>query len=176
MLEAVGVVATFYVNTLPLRGEADPSAITSYYDRIRHFGDRTCLSRDEIRAIADAGHTIGCHSHSHFNLATLAPERWEDEILRSRQILESLIAAPVAHFSYPFGMRRHFSEELKDYCFGNGFRTISAAAPCLQHAPVADPYIHRSGWKLTHACGDNVQRVSIDGRLFYALTGRSAVG
>lgn len=60
------------------------------------------MNVDEVRALAAAGWEIGSHSLSHTDL-TKHPARHEDEIVRSRQKLESQLGVPVLSFAYPFG-------------------------------------------------------------------------
>ena len=62
LLDTLGVKATFYVNSLPIRDRAEPAVISDYFDRIRHKGDRIPLSSEELLALADHGHAIGCHT------------------------------------------------------------------------------------------------------------------
>ena len=177
MLEELEITATFFTNTLPFRDVADAHTIEAYFDRVAHHGDRTPMTRAELRALSDAGHRVGCHSHSHFRLSSLPPAVWQQEIDGCRTILEDIIAAPVTDFSFPFGMRRHFSETLRSYCQLAGFETISAATPGLLHAPQSDPFnIARTRWLLDRPIGDNLVDLRIDGQIFEQLTGRSAIG
>ncbi len=175
LLEELSLKATFFVNTLPIRGACSTDQIEAYYTRIGHAGERVPLSAEEIRELAMAGHQIGCHSHSHFVLSRLPVTRAEDEILRCRGILEDIVERPVEDFSFPFGMRRHFSEELRRICLDRGFRTVCNAIPGLQHARPRREAINRSVWHLDRPVAYNVDNVRIDGRLFERLTGRSAV-
>lgn len=176
LFDRLGVRATFYVNSLPFRDMADETAIMSYYDRLRYNGERVPLSTTELKEIAQAGHTIGAHGHSHFDLADLPVEEAREEILLSKQILEEIIGGSVCHFSYPFGMPRHFNDELREYCRQVGFRTVANATPGLQHAPQAPLNINRHEWGLEHPLRFNLRNLGVDGRLFLRLTGRSPVG
>ena len=176
LLDDCRISATFFTNTLPLRGDCPQFEIDAYYDRIGYFGDRSCLSKTEIREIYLSGHKIGCHSHSHFDLAKVPPQRRNEEIVESKNVLEDIIGDTVGDFSYPFGMARHFSSELKKYCYANGFYTISTAIPGLQYAPIGTPYINRSSWLLSRSLEYNLKLLSVDGRVFVKITGRSPVG
>lgn len=176
-MEACGATATFYVNSGVFRDVAAPQEISDYFDRIRYFGDRRTLTRDELREIAAKGHTIGCHTHTHPMLAQTPRADWDDEILVSKHVLENILGSSVDDFSFPFGMRRHFSPALRDYCADNGFKTIVTGISGQQHMTRIDPLeIHRSGWKFDLALADNLANLKVDSRLYARLSGRSAVG
>ncbi len=175
LFESLGATVTFYVNTLPIRGKADPDAINKFFDRIRHTGERVTLSEDEIREISSAGHTIGCHSHSHFDLGAIPEEKAKSEIMISKEILEDIVEHPVTDFSYPFGMRRNFTDDLRDFCLENGFRTVCNAIPGRLHEAPTARFINRSPWDLGQSLSYNIENIRIDGRMFEQMTGRSAV-
>lgn len=164
--------ATFFVNTGVFRDREDGRTLDAYFDRIGHRGERLTLSTQELRELARAGHPIGCHTHSHFVLSRLPRERIPAEIDASARFLRTLLDVPVVDFSFPYGMRRHFSRSLRAYCAAR-FRTISNAGPGLQHAVSRPHSIHRSSWKLDRPLSDNLEDLRIDGRVFAGLTGRS---
>ena len=177
LLSKLQVAATFYVNTLPLMDLSQDHERSAYFRRIDYATDRRSLTQAQVREIAADGHTIGCHSHSHADLAKLDPADWDAEIKGCRIQLERLLNKPVEHFAYPFGMRRYFSAPLRDYCRAIGFKTVAAGIPGLQHAAPVDPFnIHRTRWQLHRSVEGNIADIRIDGRRFEAWTGRSAVG
>ena len=176
LLEELGVVATFYVNTCVFRDRASEAEINAYFDRLHFLGERVPLSVQELCEIAAAGHVVGAHGHSHRALAALRPTEARAEIAISKRLLEDLIAQEVAHFSYPYGMRRHFSEDLRAFCRSIGFRTIANAIPGMQFARQRDGQIQRSVWRLDDPLQVNLDNLRTDGRLFECFTGRSAVG
>ena len=168
---------TFYVNTGMFRDVADRKAIADYFSRICYRGEDRTLSRVEIREMHAAGHNIGCHTHNHPMLARLPRDRWDGEIATSKQILEDLVGARVRDFSYPFGMRRHFSPALREYCTGLGFRTIATGISGLQHGGAPDALnLHRTGWRFDLSLEDNLSRLRVSSPLYAGLTGRCAVG
>ncbi|MEM6784163.1 MAG: polysaccharide deacetylase family protein [Bacteroidota bacterium] len=175
LLDRLGVTATFYTNTGVFRDRATTQELDVYFDRLVHHGDRTSLSTDELREIASAGHLIGAHTHTHRCLANLSFAEAVAEIDRSQQELEVLLEMPVRHFSYPFGMRRHFTEALRQYC-STRFDSVANAIPAMLHAPQRADALQRAGWHLDRPHHQNVRALRIDGRRFEALTGRSAVG
>jgi peptidoglycan/xylan/chitin deacetylase (PgdA/CDA1 family) len=175
-LERLGIVATFYINTSAFRDRASSSEIEAYFDRLAFRGERTTLSVVELREIAAAGHVVGAHGHSHRMLAALPAAQAREDIRTSKRLLEDLLGHEVAHFSYPYGMRRHFNEDLRTFCRSIGFRTIANGIPGMQFARQRAERIQRSPWRLDAPLDANLDNLRVDGRLFEGLTGRSAVG
>jgi peptidoglycan/xylan/chitin deacetylase (PgdA/CDA1 family) len=176
LLKKFDVTVPFFANTLPMRDHAASEAIDDYYDRVSHNGDRTPLSSDELVALSDAGHTIGCHTHSHQCLRRLPEEEARADILRGKPEPEKILEKPVLHFTYPFGLRHHFRRTLVEYCSEIGINTFANCIPAMQfrgHRPYS---IFRSSWDLKKPLSYNLEKLCIDGRIFAALTGRSAVG
>ena len=74
-------------------------------------------------------------------------------------------------------MRRHFSEPLRNYCKEIGFKTIANAIPGCQHKTDVDPMnIFRTDWRFGRPLSYNLTNLSIDGRAYAALFGRSVIG
>lgn len=177
VLDAVGIRATFYTNTLPFRDRCSEAAIARYFDRIAFRGECVSLSKAETKEIAADGHTIGCHSHTHFRVSDLPETAWDAEIRQSKVMLEDLTGREVADFAFPYGMRRCFTPAQHAYCRSIGFRTIAAAIPAMLHVGIEPgAYIHRSGWRLADSVSANIADLAVDGRLFERWTGRSAIG
>jgi len=69
------------------------------------------LSWDELRALRDAGWTIGSHSRTHARMSwrfydedeAAHARRLDDEAARSREILEQKLGITVRDFAYPYG-------------------------------------------------------------------------
>jgi peptidoglycan/xylan/chitin deacetylase (PgdA/CDA1 family) len=59
--------------------------------------------RESFRDLTKAGHTIGCHSHTHADLTELPRAQIHQEVVVSKRILEEAIGQPVQAFCYPFG-------------------------------------------------------------------------
>lgn len=176
LLATLDVTATFYVNTMPFRDTAHRNQIDDYFNRIDHHGDRTTMTCAEFKELAAAGHDIGCHTHTHPVLSNVPRAEWDAEIVACRDQLEALAGRSVPHFSYPYGMRRHFSGALADYCRDAGFSTIAAAIPGLQFAAFDPLNLQRTRWLLSETSARNLADLGVDGRRFEQLTGRSAIG
>lgn len=61
------------------------------------------LSWDQVREMSDAGVSFGSHTLSHPFLARIPRKRREDELCRSKEIIEQQIGRPVTLFAYPSG-------------------------------------------------------------------------
>ena len=171
----LGVKATFYVNTGVFREETSPDTFYRYVDALGDDAPEATLSTAELVEMHQRGHTIGAHTHSHPVLTDLSIEDATHEILMSKEILEAKLGVPIEHFSYPYGMRRFFSEELRAVCETLGLRTVARAAGGRQHAVQQPVYLERSLWRCERSLRENLRNIRVDGRLFEALTGRSAV-
>jgi peptidoglycan/xylan/chitin deacetylase (PgdA/CDA1 family) len=174
MFERLGAKVTFYVNTFPFRDRASNDDLSWFFSRISAAPEPT-LSAGELRCIAEAGHTIGAHTHTHPNLRAIPFDRAKDEIRTSKSILEDLLGGPVTHFAYPFGMRRHFSGRLRQYCFEIGFKTIATGLPAMQHVRPQGGVIHRSIIMLDLPFERYIEDLCVDGRIFERVTGRNPV-
>jgi peptidoglycan/xylan/chitin deacetylase (PgdA/CDA1 family) len=85
----------------------------------------------ELRALVEAGISIGSHSWSHAVLCDLEPTRLQAEIETSADRLEQLLQVPVRHFAYPYGFR--------------GAREIAAVRARYRTAVNAEPrLVHRT--------------------------------
>lgn len=175
LFDSLDVRVTFYVNTCAVRERDASGEIEAYFDRLGFTGPRIPLNAVELIALADAGHTIGTHTHSHHQLTSIPYDDALADIVAGKADLEEILERPVIHFAYPYGMRRHFNEELRTACQAMGFETIANAIPGMQHAPQTPSSIHRSGWNLHLSLAENVQRLRVDGQWFERRTGRSAV-
>jgi peptidoglycan/xylan/chitin deacetylase (PgdA/CDA1 family) len=61
---------------------------------------------DLVRQTLAAGHLIGNHSWSHPNLAVTAARRVDEELSRTRDVLEQITGARIRYFRPPYGARR----------------------------------------------------------------------
>ena len=67
------------------------------------------LSWPECRAMAERGHVIGCHTHTHLRLADkLTPEVLHDEITLSRQRMQARMGLPVDDFCWVGGEEQNY--------------------------------------------------------------------
>jgi peptidoglycan/xylan/chitin deacetylase (PgdA/CDA1 family) len=176
LLDQLEVKATFYVNTLPLRGVASATDTNIYFDRIDHRGERLALSASELGDLAATGHEIGAHTHTHRNLGRLTKEAALADIAENLDQLRRIVGKPVEHFAFPFGLPRHFPRGLVAGCEQLQIRTIAYAAPGMQYAPRDPLALQRTPWRFSMDARRNWDDLRVDGRTFINLTGRSSVG
>ncbi len=79
-----GMRAAFFVMTVPL-------------------GKPNWMSRDDVRRLHDAGHTVAAHTYDHHRADRYAGADWDTQLAKPRATLEAIVGAPVRHFAYPYG-------------------------------------------------------------------------
>lgn len=80
------------------------------------------MNDNQIKQIAENPFfTIGSHSYTHANLAEILIEEAKFEILKGKEILESICTKPVLEFAFPFGS---YNSELVNYSKEIGFNKI----------------------------------------------------
>lgn len=62
------------------------------------------ISINNIRSLIKTGHTIGCHTKTHQNLALLtSKKKLQNEIIKSADILKKLLNINIKHFAFTYG-------------------------------------------------------------------------
>jgi peptidoglycan/xylan/chitin deacetylase (PgdA/CDA1 family) len=108
---ARGMTATFFVTAGFL--ERDDEAMTHLAEVWLTPRERLHpLSWSQVRELRDAGMSIGSHTWSHRNLARLSTAEAQEELRRSREVLEDRLREPVRAVAYPWGkLGRHVTGE-----------------------------------------------------------------
>jgi peptidoglycan/xylan/chitin deacetylase (PgdA/CDA1 family) len=65
--------------------------------------ERSLMSWDTARALADDGFQCGAHTVTHPRLAGLVPAQCQAELVDGRRRLEDELGRPIVHLAYPFG-------------------------------------------------------------------------
>lgn len=113
ILEKSGTPATFFVTAGFVDGDA---RVLNRMQTLRSNSDGAVrpMSWDQVRELRAAGFTIGSHTYSHANLASLSTADATGEIERAKALLEERLEAPVPLFAYPWGRpSRHFTPETR---------------------------------------------------------------
>jgi len=101
------------------------------------------MTWDQLREMSNSGMTIGAHTISHPNLPNTSADEATEEISGSRDMIESMLSAPVAHFSYPNGRgSSHLNEAVREIVRRSGFLSAVTSVPgCVRGD--ADPWALR---------------------------------
>jgi peptidoglycan/xylan/chitin deacetylase (PgdA/CDA1 family)/glycosyltransferase involved in cell wall biosynthesis len=110
VLRRYGFGAAVYVVTGQLGG-------TNAWDEARGCGTLRLMTADQIRFWASQGIEFGAHSRTHADLTSLSPKELSDEVVGSREDLESVLGAKVVSFAYPYG----FHNQAVDDCVRKAF-------------------------------------------------------
>lgn len=78
------------------------------------------LSVEDIRDLANAGHVIGCHGHTHRPFSRMSQDELDDELATCVDLLQPL-AGPIRWLSYPWGSEWAIPEDADAVCRRNGF-------------------------------------------------------
>lgn len=62
------------------------------------------MTKNQIKKLAQTGHTIGLHTWDHTAVTHYSEADWNTQLIRPRKQLEDLIGKPIDYFSYPFGL------------------------------------------------------------------------
>jgi peptidoglycan/xylan/chitin deacetylase (PgdA/CDA1 family) len=76
----------------------------------------------QLKQLADAGMTIGSHSHHHSPLSQLADGAQQYELHASKQFLENTLGREVSTIAYPFGWSGTFSQRTMELAASIGYR------------------------------------------------------
>lgn len=80
---------------------------SDFVGRCNHFDQREPVEPlcdwDDLQALVRAGVAVQSHGATHRPFSTLDPEAQEDELGRSRRVLEAALGRPVEAFAFPFG-------------------------------------------------------------------------
>jgi peptidoglycan/xylan/chitin deacetylase (PgdA/CDA1 family) len=90
------------------------------------------LTWDDVRALAGQNVEFGAHTRTHPILSTVGDrDRLRDEIMSSKQRIESEMQRQVIHFCYPNGRRRDFTDAAVEIVRDGGFQTAVTTEPGL---------------------------------------------
>ena len=75
-----------------------------YFIMTVSLGRPNYMSREQVKALSDQGHTIGSHTWDHQNVKKYEQKDWVMQIEKPSKQLESITGKPVHYFAYPFGL------------------------------------------------------------------------
>jgi peptidoglycan/xylan/chitin deacetylase (PgdA/CDA1 family) len=81
----------------------------------------------EIARLVDAGATIGSHSVSHQNFATMHPDVAREELFRSHRMIQDRLGITPAGFAIPYGRDRDWTPDARAAARDAGYEIVYAA-------------------------------------------------
>jgi peptidoglycan/xylan/chitin deacetylase (PgdA/CDA1 family) len=113
-----------------LRGEiTDEAWFLNQLDRqaktdvdTEELGRGLFMDWNQVKKLGQAGMSIGSHGHTHSKLAGLGAEAQRQELLQSKEILESGLGSEVATIAYPYGWPGAFTAQTVQLARETGYR------------------------------------------------------
>jgi peptidoglycan/xylan/chitin deacetylase (PgdA/CDA1 family) len=68
------------------------------------IGKKNYMSAQQIKTLAEKGHSIECHTYDHPSVKSIIAKQWGQQIDKPKKKLETLIGKPVEYFAYPYGV------------------------------------------------------------------------
>jgi peptidoglycan/xylan/chitin deacetylase (PgdA/CDA1 family) len=81
------------------------------------------LTWEQVREMQKGGVFFGAHTMSHPAVSQLDPTDFDEELVRSRQLLEERLGVPVADFAYPFGKPSDTNSVAEEFLVRSGYRS-----------------------------------------------------
>ncbi len=163
-----GVSACFFVCPDLLDAASDLDRAARLCRECLRIPPAPLMGWSDLGALTGAGHEIGCHSASHQDMATLTPDRLDEEIAGARLRITQH-ALPCAHFAWPFGRFSRCTAQVASRVFRAGFESCASAEHGV-HAPIRP--LHRPGCIRRIVVGERETARSIFARMSLAGTVR----
>lgn len=132
VLEENGIKGLFFANSALLDIAHDSAGANVFMREQLLIRPRAPLTWEGLQKLKDKGHTIGGHTCTHSNLATLHGEDLIREIRDDKHAIERMLGITLTDFAYPFGTRWHVSDEAREAViaagYGHVYTTISGFA------------------------------------------------
>jgi peptidoglycan/xylan/chitin deacetylase (PgdA/CDA1 family) len=128
-LRCHGFIATLYVATGYVGG-------TSRWLRTIEETTRPMLTWTQLAEINANGIECGAHSHTHLPLDILPLDAADEEIVRSKKLLEEHLGQLVSSFAYPYG---YYSDRVQQIVRETGF-TSACAVRLAMSSLLDNPY------------------------------------
>lgn len=129
-----------HLKTLPgeQRREAI-DALQSQLDLSSGLEGGSPMSWSQLRAMADAGMEIGSHSCSHTLLAGESPGTIRDELVHSRQRIETMLQRPCLSLAYPVGGYSAVNGQVVELAGKAGYRFACTYISGVNPLPLENP-------------------------------------
>jgi peptidoglycan/xylan/chitin deacetylase (PgdA/CDA1 family) len=85
-------------------------------------------SPSELRQLATAGVSIGCHTRNHVDFSKIEdPQLIDEQIIEDKDRLEQMIGQRVAYFAFPYGLPAQLKPKVIDAVYRAGFDGFCSA-------------------------------------------------
>jgi len=125
ILNKYDIKGCFFINPSVIDG-LDDRKLIDYCRQKLHFPPVEFLNWRDVEQLQNWGHEIGSHSMNHYNLAVLANDQLQEELVVSYHILKERCGRPL-HFAYPYGRFFHFNEDARKIVFNTGYHSCASA-------------------------------------------------
>lgn len=68
------------------------------------IGKPRYMSKEQIKELADDGHSVDCHTWDHHMVTKYTGDDWDIQLVKSRKTITDITGKPVEYFAYPFGL------------------------------------------------------------------------
>jgi peptidoglycan/xylan/chitin deacetylase (PgdA/CDA1 family) len=75
-----------------------------YFIMTISIGRPRYMSKEQIKQLADEGHSIQCHTWDHHMVTKYTGDDWDKQLDNPRKKLQEITGKPVEYFAYPFGL------------------------------------------------------------------------
>lgn len=133
------VQAVFFVNSGLIDAYGNTEAQETYVHTRLLLGPRDTLSWEGVRALQDAGHTIGGHTTTHARLSQVSEKVQREEVEGDQERISTCLGTPPVLFAYPFGRKGDYDDVSKHTVKEAGY--IHAFTTEGRFVPIdGDPY------------------------------------
>jgi peptidoglycan/xylan/chitin deacetylase (PgdA/CDA1 family) len=88
------------------------------------------MSKEQVKELSDRGHTIASHTYDHHNVKQYEGEDYNNQMVKPKEKLESIIGKKVDYFAYPFGEWKEAAiPELKKRNYKASFQLVGKRDP-----------------------------------------------
>ena len=91
-----------YTNALPILNKYGFKAV--FFVMTVSINRPFYMSRDQLKALHDQGHVLGCHTWDHHDVRKYGDGDWKIQLDKPFATLQQITGEPVTYFAYPFGV------------------------------------------------------------------------
>jgi peptidoglycan/xylan/chitin deacetylase (PgdA/CDA1 family) len=140
ILKTYEVKALFFVNSGILDVASDKIMSAKYFQNNVLVSPKEPLTWDHAKELIAQGHTIGGHTVHHVNLAKCDKDKTVAEIEEDKKRHEEMLGVQLSDFAYPFGTKKHFTNETTGVAAKAGYqRQYSAITGFATSADIQIP-------------------------------------